>query len=868
MTAHSQRLGSERLTAVLGPTNTGKTYMAMERLLGHRSGMIGFPLRLLARENYDRAVKSVGVDVCALVTGEEKIVPRGARYFFCTVESMPLDRAVAFVAIDEIQLAADMERGHIFTDRLIRARGLDETMFMGSDAATPWVKLLAPGIEIVNRPRFSTLSYAGTKKITRLPPRSAVVAFSAADVYAIADLIRRQRGGTAIVMGALSPRTRNAQIDLYQAGEVDYLVATDAIGMGLNMNVGHVAFAALKKFDGRSLRALSRAEIGQIAGRAGRHMTDGTFGTTADVGPMDPDLIEAVENHRVDPIHFLMWRNAELDFRSVDGLLKSLDARAPYPGLVRQHEAIDHQSLIALARDEEIHVLAQGKSRVALLWEVCQIPDFRKLMTDAHLRLLGQIFRHLASGGLAIGRLPSDWIADQMSRLDRVDGDIDYLTQRIAHIRTWSYIAQRSEWLNDALHWQGRTQEIEDRLSDALHEALTQRFVDRRHAALHRRMSEGQKLDAVFGEDGGIMVEGHEVGQLRGLDFFPAVDAHAEEARPLLAAARRVLGPALRQRVTDLIASPDGDFKLDAGGAVAWRDNPLAHLIRGDQPLRPMIELKPIDLIDGRQRQTIEQRLRHWLDRLLRHRLRPIFMAQTAQLESAARGLVYQLGEGLGALNRENVRAQLSALTGNDRKALAALGVRIGAVTIWIRRLEGKRPRRLLSLLAALWQHLTLDADGKPDPTRLDAIGLETWQMAGGKRIVAGKSYAFGDLERLAFALRMAAQEKTLSADEANAMKFNLTPEELGQIMRQLGLRATLPGGVRAPAQHKRGKPTVALSPPRQEPKIDPHSPFAALAGLHDRLVASEVPPPRPIKRRRRRHRPASTPAPIKHDST
>jgi ATP-dependent RNA helicase SUPV3L1/SUV3 len=849
-------MSAQRLTAVLGPTNTGKTYMAMERLLGHRSGMIGFPLRLLARENYDRAVKSVGVEVCALVTGEEKIVPRGARYFFCTVESMPLDRPVAFIAVDEIQLAADTERGHIFTDRLMRARGMDETMFMGSDAATPWVKLLAPGIEIVNRPRFSTLSYAGTKKITRLPPRSAVVAFSAADVYAIADLIRRQRGGTAIVMGALSPRTRNAQVDLYQAGEVDYLVATDAIGMGLNMNVGHVAFAALKKFDGRSLRALSRAEIGQIAGRAGRHMTDGTFGTTADVGPMDPDLIEAVENHRVDPIHFLMWRNAELDFRSVDGLLKSLDARPPHPGLVRQQEAIDHQSLAALARDDEIRALTLGKGRVALLWEVCQIPDFRKLMTDAHMRLLGQIFRHLAAGGMSIGRIPTDWIADQMQRLDRIDGDIDHLTQRIAHIRTWSYIAQRAEWLSDAPHWQGRAQEIEDRLSDALHEALTQRFVDRRHAALHRRMTDGTKLEAVFGEDGSVTVEGHEVGQLKGLDFFPAVDANAEDARPLLAAARRVLGPALRQRVTDLIASPDGDFKLDAVGAATWRDTPLARLVRGDQPLRPMLELKHIDLIDGRQRQAIEQRLRHWLDRLLRHRLRPIFVAQSAKLEPAARGLVYQLGEGLGALNREPVRTQLSALTPADRKALAAHGVRIGAVTIWMGRLDDRRQRRLLGLLAALWHRLALDGEGKPDPAKLDAVGLEAWQMAGGKRVVAGKSYAFGELERLALALREAAQEKTLSADDANAAKFNLSVDELSQTMRQLGLRATLPGGLRAPQRPKRGKPhPVKL--PRPEPKIDPNSPFAALSVLQERLLAKDAPTP-PPKKRRRRHRPAA----------
>jgi ATP-dependent RNA helicase SUPV3L1/SUV3 len=862
MSAHSQRL-----TAVLGPTNTGKTYMAMERLLGHRSGMIGFPLRLLARENYDRAVKSVGVEACALVTGEEKIVPRTARYFFCTVESMPLDRPVAFIAVDEIQLAADTERGHIFTDRLIRARGMDETMFMGSDAATPWVKLLAPGIEIVNRPRFSTLSYAGTKKITRLPPRSAVVAFSAADVYAIADLIRRQRGGTAIVMGALSPRTRNAQVDLYQAGEVDYLVATDAIGMGLNMNVGHVAFAALKKFDGRSLRALSRAEIGQIAGRAGRHMTDGTFGTTADVGPMDPDLIEAVENHRVDPIHFLMWRNAELDFRSIDGLLRSLDARPPHPGLVRQQEAIDHQSLVALARDDEIRALTQGKGRVALLWEVCQIPDFRKLMTDAHMRLLGQIYRHLATGGMSIGRIPTDWIADQMSRLDRIDGDIDHLTQRIAHIRTWSYIAQRAEWLSDAPHWQGRAQEIEDRLSDALHEALTQRFVDRRHAALHRRMTDGTKLDAVFGEDGSVTVEGHEVGLLKGLDFFPAVDANAEEARPLLAAARRVLGPAMRQRVTDLIASPDGDFKLDGVGAIVWRDNPLARLIRGDQPLRPMIELKSIDLIDGRQRQAIEQRLRHWLDRLLRHRLRPIFMAQSAKLEPAARGLVYQLGEGLGALNRESVRAQLSALTSDDRKALAALGVRIGAVTIWMGRLDDRRQRRLLGLLAALWQRLALDADGKPDPARLDATGLEAWQMAGGKRVVAGKSYAFGELERLALALREAAHAKSLSADDANATKFNLSVDELSQTMRQLGMRATLPGGIRAPQRPKRGKPHPAKLP-RPDPKIDPNSPFAALSVLQERLLAKDAPTRPAAKKRRRRHRPGpSKPATPKPDA-
>ena len=848
-----------RLTAVLGPTNTGKTYMAMERLLGHRSGMIGFPLRLLARENYDRAVKSMGADVCALVTGEEKIVPRGARYFFCTVESMPLDRPVAFVAVDEIQLAADSERGHIFTDRLIRARGMDETMFMGSDAATPWVKLLAPGIEIVNRPRFSTLTYAGTKKITRLPPRSAIVAFSANDVYAIADLIRRQRGGTAIVMGALSPRTRNAQVELYQAGEVDYLVATDAIGMGLNMNVNHVCFAGLRKFDGRHARALTRAEVSQIAGRAGRHMSDGTFGTTSEVGPMDPDLIESVESHRVDPIRHLMWRNADLDFRTIDGLLRSLDARPPYANLVRQQEALDHQCLAALARDEEIRALAHNKQRVALLWDVCQVPDFRKLMTDAHLRLISQIYRFLVGGsGLAMGRLPADWIADQMQRLDRIDGDIDHLTQRIAHIRTWSYIANRGDWLADSAHWQGRAQEIEDRLSDALHEALTQRFVDRRHAALHRQLSDGGTLDGRVEADGQVIVAGHEVGRLSGLDFTPVVEPGSEEARPLLAAARRVIGPEIRVRVSNLVASADADFKLGPDGRIAWHEFPLGRLIRGDQPWRPTIEVRPIDLIDGRQRQAIAQRLRHWLDRLLKHRLRPLFAAQDAKLDAGARGLVYQLAEGLGALKRESVRAQVSSLSAADRQALAGLGVRLGAVTIWLARLEDKRQRRLLRLLAALWHRLVLDDAGKPDPATIDPSALEAWQMASGQRVIAGRAFGFGELERLAQNLRDAAQAKTLSADDANAAKFGMAPEMLGQMMRSLGLRATLPGGVRAPSRAARKK--LPPAPRRAEPKLDPNSPFAALSVLRERFEAPTAPVPS-TRRRRRKKKPSRTDA-------
>ena len=487
---------------------------------------------------------------------------------------MPVDRPVAFVAIDEIQLAADSERGHIFTDRLLHARGLEETMVMGSNSISRWIRALVPKTEFIQRPRFSTLTYAGPKKITRLPARSAVVAFSAAEVYAIADLIRRQRGGTAIVMGALSPRTRNAQVEMYQAGEVDYLVATDAIGMGLNMDVGHVCFAALRKFDGRVARPLTKAEISQIAGRAGRHMSDGTFGTTAEVGPMDPEIVDAVENHRVDPLTHLMWRRADLDFRSIDHLLRSLETRPPHPGLIRQQEAEDHQSLQQMARDPEIADLAHGRDRVALLWEVCQVPDFRKLMTDAHVRLLAQLYRFLIKG-----RLPNDWVADQIARLDRIDGDIDQLTQRIAHVRTWSFIANRADWVADPGHWQARAQEIEDRLSEALHAALTQRFVDRRRAALHRRLTSGSEVVAAVNAADEVIVEGHVVGTLGGLSFAPVSDVDAEEAKPLFAAARRALGPALADRAAQLTEDHDGQIQADRD-----RRHPVAPRHRGEPP--------------------------------------------------------------------------------------------------------------------------------------------------------------------------------------------------------------------------------------------------------------------------------------------
>src|SRR5712692_550281 len=480
-----------RLVAVLGPTNTGKTHLAIERMLDHQSGMIGFPLRLLARENYDRVVRVKGARAVALITGEEKIVPPNPAYFVCTVESMPLDRLVDFLAVDEIQLCADPERGHVFTSRLLHARGLHETMLLGADTIRPLLRRLVPEAEYISRPRFSTLSHTGARKVTRLPARSAIVAFAAADVFALAELVRRQRGGTAVVLGALSPRARNAQVGLFQSGEVDYLVATDAIGMGLNMDVDHVAFARLAKFDGRGPRRLTAAEIAQIAGRAGRHMSAGTFGTTAELEPLDPEIVEAVETHRFDPLEQIYWRNARLEFASIGALLRSLDRRPPLRGLVQAREADDQLALRALAGMADIAAAARNPARVRLLWEVCQIPDFRKVMSETHARLLAQIFRHLSGPA---ERLPADWVAKSVARLDRGDGDIDTLMARIAHIRTWTYIAHRPDWLAEAAHWQERARAIEDKLSDSLHHRITQLFVDRRSAFLVKQLATDKDL--------------------------------------------------------------------------------------------------------------------------------------------------------------------------------------------------------------------------------------------------------------------------------------------------------------------------------------------------------------------------------------
>jgi ATP-dependent RNA helicase SUPV3L1/SUV3 len=778
--------GETRITAVLGPTNTGKTHLAVERMLGHSSGMIGCPLRLLAREIYDRIKLARGSGAVALITGEEKIVPAAPRYFVCTVESMPLDRQVEFLAIDEVQLAADPKRGHVFTDRLLHARGLYETMFLGAATMAPLIRRLVPEAEFVSRPRFSILSYAGERKINRLKPRSVLVAFSAADVYAMAEAVRRAHGGAAVVMGALSPRTRNAQVELFQSGEVDYLVATDAIGMGLNMHVDHVAFAEIRKFDGREARNLTAAEIGQIAGRAGRHMRDGTFGTTADVGPLAPDIVNAVEDHSYAPLRRLYWRNARLDLSSVKALLRGLEAAPPRPELIRPRDAEDLLSLRALTANPDIAALAQGHDAVALLWEVCRIPDFRKTMTDAHVGLLSQIYRHLAG---PTGVLPRDWVHGLVEPLDHVDGDIDTLAARIAHVRTWNYVAHRPDWVADARALQERARAIEDRLSDALHERLTHRFVDRRAAALARGLKERANLVAAIKPDGAVVVEGHAVGHLDGLVFRPD-DAQAwRHDRVLRAAIRRALTARLERRVAEIARAPDDAFTLNDDNTLGWAGATLARLAAGTDLLDPAVDIVASpEMVDSAGRERLRRRLETWLRGHLRARLDVLYRALDAPLRGPARGLVYQLVEGLGSLPCAKVRGQIAALDADDRKRLARLGVRLGRESVFMPAML-KPP--MVALRARLWSLFSGMNCAPPSPGRVsvpvDAGVPGEFHDAIGYARRGALAIRVDILERLGATLRRRARAGPFAADGALMTLAGARAEDFASVLRAMG---------------------------------------------------------------------------------
>jgi ATP-dependent RNA helicase SUPV3L1/SUV3 len=823
-----------RLTAVLGPTNTGKTHLAVERMLGHSSGMIGLPLRLLAREIYDRVADRVGARAVALITGEEKLVPPNPRYYVCTVEAMPLDVSVAFLAVDEIQVAADPERGHVFTHRLLHARGAEETMFLGAGTMRRLIRRLVPGVEFVTRPRFSKLAHAGTKKISRLPPRSAVVTFTAADVYAVAEYLRRQRGGAAVVLGALSPRTRNAQVALYQAGEVDYMVATDAIGMGLNMDVNHVAFAAVRKFDGRSERALTASEVAQVAGRAGRHMNDGTFGTSAEVGPLDPAIVDAVENHRFPELRAIHWRNAQLDLTSLKALLRSLEEPAPTVGLLRAPDADDYLGLRALARDETIAGLASTRDAVRLLWDVCQIPDYRKIMADAHVRLLDRIYRHLMQGD---GLLPDDWVARLVTRLDRGDGDIDTLAARIAHVRTWTYVSHRTGWFADPAHWQERTRAIEDRLSDALHERLTQRFIDRRTSLLVRRMKHDDELFAVVDDDGTVAVEGYFIGRLDGFRFAADAASAPNEGKALWRAAKRTLRDEIGRRAANLVADGDRAFGIDDRARISWRGAVVARLVAGAEPLAPRLDLLPSELLSGPARERVERRLAAWLDRYLGATVGPLLALRAAEIKGPARGLAFQLGEALGAVPRHTLARQLTGLDANDRKALGRLGVRLGRDTVY---LPSLLKRRSLAARALLWAVHGNEPQVPPVPaggrvsTAVNGALAPAFYAAIGYRVFDGRALRVDIVERVAARAHKLSRLGSFAPGTDLLALSGCSADELGKVLVALGYRPEVPDAAGvvfyAAPERNRGRGTRRAA--GRGRLRDPDSPFAKLAEL------------------------------------
>ena len=837
-----------RLVAVLGPTNTGKTHLAVERMLGHASGMIGLPLRLLAREIYDRIVGRMGPRSVALITGEEKIIPPRAVYFVCTVEAMPLSREVEFLAVDEIQLCADPERGHVFTHRLLHARGTCETMLLGAATMAPLMRRLLPQAEIVDRERFSRLTYAGPKKLTRLPRRSAVVAFSADQVYAIAELIRRQRGGAAVVMGSLSPRTRNAQVALYQSGEVDFLVATDAIGMGLNMDVDHVAFAGLRKFDGRRTRFLHPQEVGQIAGRAGRYQRDGTFGVTGEAEDMDPDLVEAVEQHHFQPVTAAEWRSSRLDFSSLANLMRSLAQPPEREGLTLAAEALDETTLRQLAADPQVAERARDRSALIRLWDVCQTPDFRKTATDEHVRLVKDFFFHLTGGRR---RVPEDWIARQYAALDRIEGDIDALAARLASVRTLAYVANRPDWLADPANWQGQTRGLEDRLSDTLHEKLMARFVDRRTSALMRGLRVREEMLAGVAADGAVTVEGHYVGRLTGVRFEAAQGSSVLEEKALRAAATHAVGPEIARRLGRLAAEPDEAFSVTPDGVVLWRGEAAAALA-GGQPFTPRVRLFG-ELGHDAARQRAARRLEAFVASEAARRLASLRRLEDAveegRLRGLARGVAYRLIEAGGVLDRGEVRNEIHALSQVERRALRGLGVRVGAFSVWLPGMLKPHARALTQALA-----LREAPDWRPSPSALSRLPqprpTARALSAYGLRAVGGYAAPVDQLERVDELLRGGARQGggVVLSDQARE-ELGWSEAEANDILRGLGFApANRPKAGEPVAWRRRGE-RPADRPERSAPR--PHSPFAALAALQ-----TAPGPATPARRPRRRRKP------------
>lgn len=818
--------------AILGPTNTGKTHLAIERMCAHSSGVIGFPLRLLAREVYDRVVALKGEASVALLTGEERIAPPTARYWLCTVESMPVGQDFAFCAIDEAQLGTDPERGHVFTDRTLRARGREETLILGSDTLRPMVRQLVPEAEIVSRPRFSTLRYAGSAKLSRLPPRSAIVAFSAEQVYALAEMLRRFKGGAAVVMGALSPATRNAQVAMFQRGEVDYLVATDAVGMGLNMDVSHVAFAGLEKFDGRRDRRLLIPEMAQIAGRAGRHQRDGTFGTLSLGGEAGPAFSEeeilAIEEHRFRPLDHLYWRNSDLDFTDVRALIASLERRSEDPLLRPAPLSIDLAVLKLIAEDPA--VAARKGAQARRLWAACGLPDFRKVGPMHHARMVRRVFGYISEGG----HIAQDWFAAEVARLDNVQGDIEALADRLAGVRSWAYIAHRSDWLAEPAKWAERTRAVEARLSDALHERLTQRFVDRRTAVLVRDIGArgADALPVTVAADGEVSVGPEPIGHLTGFDFKVDPSARLADKRLLLAAAERRLGEELDRRAGELVDAPDDRFGLFAENGsdigLTGDGHLLARLAPGRSLTEPALRtVRALDRLSAPRRAALRERMERWLDTMIRRHLGDLQRLAGASGDPAStpavRALTAMLADAGGALPRKALAAPIGQLSKEDRAALYRLRVRLGALDAFVPSLLKPEAQRWRAALLAV-------RSGQPMPA-LAPAGVATLDGSSDHR---GAALAYRRLGatwlRIDLADRLAAHAHKVRAaggddpvDRPLATSLGLPEEALGRLMAEIGFR---PEGEAWKWRGTRRRPERAV------PDRAPNAFAAALAGL------------------------------------
>ncbi|MDG1999992.1 MAG: helicase-related protein [Amylibacter sp.] len=811
-----------RICAILGPTNTGKTHYAIERMLAHKTGAIGLPLRLLAREVYDKLVALRGPSVVALITGEERILPASAQYWVCTVEAMPQGMGTDFVAIDEVQLCADPERGYVFTDRLLNMRGTHETLFLGAETMRAVIAQLVPKTDFMHRDRFSKLTYTGQKKISRMPTQSAIVGFSVENVYAVAELLRRQKGGAAVVMGALSPRTRNAQVEMYQNGDVEYLVATDAIGMGLNLDVKHVAFSSLSKFDGRKMRRLMPNELSQIAGRAGRHTNDGTFGVTGEASPLEPDVFEAIESHRFMPIKKLQWRNSRLDFGTVRALLTSLGQSSNDPILARTRDANDHQSLNELSQIVDVAARATDPASVRLLWETCQIPDFRQVSSNEHNAIVQRIFEFLHEEG----QISHSWLQDRVSRIDKPVGDIDTLSKRLAFMRTWTYVAQRKGWVSDESYWRDETRAVEDRLSDALHNALTQRFVDRRTSVLMRRLKQKESLVAEVNDKGEVTIEGQFAGKLTGFRFQLDPSATGEEAKTLRSAALQALTPQFSLMADRCYNAPDTEFDFTEQGGMMWGEFAVGKLVVGPDAMSPAVE----PFVDAEAGEDVAEKVRRRLSHFINRKIETAFesliaMKNDEAIVGLARGVAFRLVESLGVIPRSIIINDVKSLDQDARSLLRKHGVRFGQFTIFQHLMLKPAPTRLRLILWSLQEGLN-EFPGAPPPGLVTIPSVEGapkgYYPRAGYRLAGERAIRIDMLERLADMLRAVDTRAGFEASADMLSITGMTLEQFADLMSGLGYSGERDERVKV-------KAVVEVKPEvESEAKVDGVSPATA----------------------------------------